>query len=169
MKFKSVALAAILAGVGPALAMAANRSIEEEIQLMKRNQKVKCELIETSIFEGERGSDIPTKHKVIFKGLKPSRSSDSEYATYALQADQGDYNFYYYMNSQVGEIRVKNKKLGIAAESSLDLSDMDKLERNVGAASLRHEKVARMKDSQTGREVEGRLITVATGTCALTK
>ena len=40
------------------------------------------------------------------------------------------------MNSQIGEIRIANKKKGISAESSLDLSDMAKEEVYLGKARL---------------------------------
>ncbi len=92
---------------------------------MALNANVECSLVESSYTDTE-DEEISSTDEYIFENLKPQASSTSDFAIWSLFWENQDYKFYYFMNSQVGEIRILDKKTQQKVETDLDIFDMDK-------------------------------------------
>jgi hypothetical protein len=117
------------------------RTLEEMKRVVKLGHHVRCSMsqrVELETSDGLTSPDSERKSKIIFKNLEAVASSDSDFATYNLSwgKDKDNFKFHFYMNSQVGEIRISDKKNGISATSNLDLSDFGKQEVYIGKTRL---------------------------------
>lgn len=144
------------------------RSYDETVRLMKLNATAKCSLyIDTDLQtkEGERTRDPLPPRQYLFKDLSPSPSSSSDFAIYTLDWADESYAFYYYMNSQAGEIRIFERAHSLVSETDLDLSDMEKSEGKIGAIKLVQKQDVMVTDYETGKPVPGEKFTTLQGTC----
>jgi hypothetical protein len=111
----------------------AGRTLEQLIQVMKRNQSVTCEV--TAWREGPI-DPFTGKRKVIYEKILPPTppvaSSSNDFATYELEMKGQQVYFRYHMNSQTGAIELVDKTTGANARAELDISDLDKDELLLG-------------------------------------
>lgn len=144
------------------------RDNAETIRLMKLNTKIQCSFYIDYTLQTKDGLGTPDKApdiKYFFKALRPQPSSHSDFATYSLHWENRDYSFYYFMNSQVGEIRISSKAKRIEVHSDLDLSDMAKEELKVGQVRLIQTKNTKVTHPVTGDEVDGEMTTYLAASC----
>lgn len=144
------------------------RSTTEKIRLMKKNASAQCSFEIDYLLQTQDGYSTPDKapEKVVFLDkANPIPSGPSDFAIYSLSWHDEDYSFYYYMNSQVGEIRIKDKRMGISAETDLDLSDMEKKEFRIGEARLVVKEDVIVTHPVTNEQVPGEKHTYLKGVC----
>jgi hypothetical protein len=150
-------------------ALAGARSADETVSLLKKNRIVECNLEERSSVETGDGRAITRSINKILTRAKPEPSSQSDFATYSLEFENENYKFYYFMNSQIGGIRIANKRTGFSSESDLDIADLDKSERLLGRVMLNQNEHIKVRDPVDGRMIEGSADTNLEGTCWLAK
>lgn len=144
---------------------AAADSLDELITIMKKNKKVRCDFLQDTLVQTKSGELVAYNETDIFSERAPEASSSLDFATYSLAYEGAKHSFYYYMNSQVGEIRIKDKTTGFSAESNLDISDLDKKQTHVGEARLIQRKDIDVIHPQTEEKVAGESITTLSGSC----
>jgi hypothetical protein len=116
------------------------RTHEQTVKLMKLGKYVRCSMTQDFLLQTKEGLSTPDNddysQKVLLASVAPEPSSSEDFATHLLFWENEDFSFYFYMNSQVGEIRISDKKKRLEAETDLDLSDFAKQEVFIGKARL---------------------------------
>lgn len=145
-----------------------DRTIQETIQILRTNKDLRCSFYQEFLLQTKDGlisHDTVPKPIYILHSVAPKASSESDYATWSLRYSDKSFDFYYYMNSQIGEIRIVDKRVGFSAASDLDFSDLDKDEATLGRAKLIRTENVQVTHPKTYEKVVGNKITYLIGHC----
>lgn len=142
---------------------------DETVAALKENKNVKCSFAISYLLQTKEGHSTPDKEpakKVLIDNAKTKASSSSDFATYSLEWENSDFSFYYFMNSQIGEIRIEDKNSGYSSEVSLDIYDMIKDRPYIGSATLQKvEDLLVTSPFDNTKKVPGEMYTYLEGTC----
>jgi hypothetical protein len=145
-----------------------HNNIDETKRLMKLNEGVTCSFQKEFLLQTKDGlgtTDPEPATIQLFRDLKPEASSPSDFATYSLSWENSEYSFYYFMNSQIGEIRIVSKVDRLEANSDLDISDMAKSELKLGEVRLVQSQDVTVTHPFYGKQVPGELVSTLSGSC----
>ena len=141
---------------------------EDSTAVLKLGHHLRCSMGQSFLIETADGRTTPDDAKyprqTIFSDLK-TNAGDGDFATHEVTDENENFYLRFFMNSQIGSLVIRDKKTGLEAETSLDISDFSKPEVYVGEVELRQSRKLKVTDPESGEQVPGKLTTYLTGSC----